>query len=326
MTEQKKDRIIVVGAGVVDVLVNPVDASVFEKGSVPVEHIKISTGGDALNESVILARLRKDMGNGDPKISFISLVGTDDAGKTILSCCEREGIDTRFVTVDENQESSVNIVMVQKDGNRSFFTNPKSTLRKLSLEHLPEKFPEDAGILCMASIFVSFMLGNQEYAEIFRRAKAQGMTVCADMTKCKNHEKVTDMKETFSQIDYLFANEEEAGMVTGKSDRDEIADEFLKVGVKHVIMKCGGEGCYVCSEDKRQMFPAVPNVECLDTTGAGDTFAGGFLCALAEGKSLEECAKWGNACGSITVEKVGACTGIQNREQVLERLKRLEKL
>ena len=315
---------MVVGAGVVDVLVNPVDAGVFEKGSVPVEHIKISTGGDALNESVILARLRRGMENGDPKVSMVSLLGDDDAGKTILSCCKQERIDTRFIKVDETQESSVNIVMVQKDGNRSFFTNPKSTLRKLALEHIPEKFPEDAGILCMASIFVSFMLGNKEYEEIFRRAKAQGMIVCADMTKCKNEEKVWDMKETFSQIDYLFANEEESKMVTGKSSLDEIADEFLHVGVKHIIIKCGGEGCYVCTADKRQRFPAVEDVKCLDTTGAGDTFAGGFICALAEGKSLEECAKWGNACGSITVEKVGACTGIQNHEQVLERLKKCE--
>lgn len=329
----KKNRIVVVGAGVVDVLVNPVDASVFEKGSVPVEHIKISTGGDALNESVILARLKKDYeADGcdgedvkNTKVSLVTLLGTDDAGKTILSCCEREGIDTEFVTVDEAQETSVNIVMIQPDGSRSFFTNPKSTIRKLALEHIPEKFPDDAGILCMASIFVSSMLGNCELAEIFRRAKAQDMIICADMTKCKNQEKVSDMKETFSQIDYLFANEEEAAMVTGKAARDEMADEFLKAGVKHVIIKCGGEGCYVKSEDMQKMFPAVSGVDCIDTTGAGDTFAAGFICALSEGKTLEECAAWGNACGSITVEKVGACAGIQSRGQVVERLNKMSK-
>lgn len=334
MSENIKDRIMVIGAGVVDVLVSPVDAGVFEKGSVPVDHIKISTGGDALNESVILARLKKQItedgvsekNNSDhiSKISLVTVLGNDDAGKTILNCCEQEGIDTRFVKVEEHQESSVNIVMIQPDGSRSFFTNPKSTIRKLSLEHIPERFPDDAGILCMASIFVSFMLGNQELAEIFRRAKAQNMTICADMTKCKNQEKVSDMKETFSQIDYLFANEEEAAMVTGKNCREDMADEFLNVGVKHVIIKCGGKGCYVKTAGFEKMFPAVKGVECVDTTGAGDTFAAGFICALSEGKSLEECATWGNACGSLTVEKVGACAGIQNREQVLNRIMRSE--
>ena len=131
------------------------------------------------------------------------------------------------------------------------------------------------------------------------------------------------MKESFSYIDYLFANEEEAGMVTGRNSREEMADEFLKYGVKHVMIKCGGEGCYVKSEGLQRLFPAVANFACVDTTGAGDTFAAGFVYALSEGKSLEECAKWGNACGSLTVEKVGACAGIQNREQVLERLKQL---
>lgn len=354
MNDRKKDRIIVIGAGIVDVLVNPVDVSVFEKGSVPVEHIKISTGGDALNEAVILARLQRNLS----KVSLVTVLGNDDAGRSVLNRCEQEGIDTSFVVIDEKQETAVNVVMIQPDGSRSFFTNPKSSLRKLSLEHIPEKFPEDAGILCLASIFVSPLLGNEELAEIFQRAKSQNMLICADMTKCKNQEKVFDMKEAFSYIDYLFANEEEAAMVTGKTSREEMANEFLKYGVKNVMIKCGGEGCYVksqmgelenestcsetsqiesiCSGVKKQeqqlqvaqgvqeLFPAVPDVSCVDTTGAGDTFAAGFICALSEGKSLEECVKWGNACGSLTVEKVGACEGIQNRKQVLERLKCLE--
>ena len=124
MSENIKDRIMVIGAGVVDVLVSPVDAGVFEKGSVPVDHIKISTGGDAPNESVILARLKKQItedgvsekNNSDhiSKISLVTVLGNDDAGKTILNCCEQEGIDTRFVKVEENQESSVNIVMIHQ--------------------------------------------------------------------------------------------------------------------------------------------------------------------------------------------------------------------
>ena len=195
MKNGKKDRIVIVGAGVVDVLVNPVDISVFEKGSVPVEHIKISTGGDALNEAVILSRLRRNEHNmpgsekadavkmPGPKVSLVTVLGDDDAGKSVLNRCEQEGIDTAFVTVDEKQETSVNIVMIQPDGSRSFFTNPKSTIRKLALEHIPKSFPEDAGILCMASIFVSPLLRDGELAEIFRRAKAQGLVICADMTK-----------------------------------------------------------------------------------------------------------------------------------------------
>lgn len=314
-----KDRIVIVGAGVVDVLVNPVDREVFDKGSVPVEHIRISTGGDALNEAVILSRICE----AKQKVSLVTVLGKDDAGNTIRNCCEKEGIDSGFIITDENLETSVNIVMIQKDGSRSFFTNPKSTIRKLELSHVPEQFPEDAGILCMASIFVSPLLGKDELAEIFSRAKKQEMIVCADMTKCKNGEKVSDMKEAFSYIDYLFANEEEASMVTGKLNREEMAEEFRKYGVKHVLIKCGGQGCYVCSDEVKGLFPAVPGISCIDTTGAGDTFAAGFLCALSEGKTLKECVKWGNACGSLTVEKVGACAGIRNREQVQERVKLL---
>lgn len=349
-----KKKVVIAGAGILDVLVQPVKKDIFEKGSVPVENIKISTGGDALNEATVLARLKKaaefiseeernerkgdtrrkaretesagmetDL-TADSQVYFLSVLGKDEAGESIRSHCEREGISTEFVTRDDSIDTGVNVVLVQEDGSRSFFTNPKSTLRKLELSHFPEKFPEDAGILSMASIFVSPLLGVEEYAEVFARARAQGMIVCADMTKCKNGETVKDMEAAFSKIDYLFSNEEEAGAVTQKKSLPEMADALFQSGVKNVIIKCGGRGCYVKNASLEAQFPAVPGTNCVDTTGAGDSFAGGFLCALSEGRTLEECIRWGNVCGSLATEAVGACVGIQSREQVLGRMKRYE--
>ena len=74
--------------------------------------------------------------------------------------------------------------MIQPDGSRSFFTNPSSSLRRLSLEHIPERFPEDVGIMCLASIFVSPCLGAEQLEIIFKRAKKQGLIVCAGYWRC----------------------------------------------------------------------------------------------------------------------------------------------
>lgn len=320
-----ENKIVIAGAGILDVLVKPVKEEVFHKGSVPVETIRLSTGGDALNESIVLARL-KNTKPGDAAVRLLTVLGEDEAGKTVASHCEEEGISMELTVQDPGAETGINIVMVQEDGQRSFFTNPKSTLRGLALEHFPEKFPEDAGIFCLASMFVSPKLGNEEMAEVFRRAKQQGMLVCADMTKCKNQETVQDIREALSYVDYLFANEEEASLVTGESDLQKMAERLWGCGVKNVIIKCGNRGCYVKAENLEQQFPAVPGTNCVDTTGAGDAFAAGFLYALSEGKETGECVRWANACGSLATEAVGACVGIRDRKQVLERLRRYSEI
>lgn len=308
----EKEEFVIIGAGILDVMVCPVEKEVFEKGSVPVEQIRVSTGGDALNEATILARLGK-------KVSLVSVVGADEAGKMIRNHCEKEGICCDYIKEVQGVETGVNIVMVQGDGNRSFFTNPKSSLRSLAPEHIPEKFSEEAGILCLASIFVSPLLGNRELAGLFRRAKEQGLCVCADMTKCKNKETTEDMREALSYIDYLFANEEEAALVTEEREVSQMADKFLKCGVKNVVIKLGSRGCFVKNKELEKQYPAVKAERCVDTTGAGDSFAAGFLCALSEGKDLEECVAFAGACGSLTVEAVGAAAGVKSREQVERR-------
>lgn len=312
-----KRKIIIAGAGILDVLVCPVDKSVFEKGSVPVESIQISTGGDALNEATVLARILEEPGS----VSLLTLLGEDRAGQIIWEHCKREGIGTDFVLRESDAETGVNVVMIQNDGSRSFFTNPRSSLRKLAPSHFPEEFSNDGGIFCLASIFVSPMLGAKELAEIFKRAKDQGMCVCADMTKCKNGETAEDIKEALAYLDYLFVNEEEAARVTGEKIPEEMADRFIQYGVGTVLIKCGERGCYVKGRKLAGQFPALPGTRCLDTTGAGDSFAAGFLCGLSEGRPLAECIRWANTCGALATEKLGACEGIQSRAEVEERMR-----
>ena len=318
-------NVLIIGAGVLDVLVRPVKPEVFEKGSVPVEDIRFSTGGDGLNEATVLARLLADeRKNNEKAVRLLTLTGKDQAGEMILSHCGREGICTELSVSEEGLSTGINIVMIQENGERSFFTNPKSSLRRLSIEHMPERFPEDVKILSFASIFVSPLFTGKELAELFRRAREQGICICADMTKRKNNETIQDIGDALSMVDHLFANREEAGLLTGKTAAEEMAEELWRWGVKNVIIKCGGAGCFVRNGKTAQWFPAVKDTICVDTTGAGDSFAAGFLSGLAEEVPLLECIRRANACGSLAVEKQGACRGIRNRAQMEERMKKLQ--
>ncbi|MGM4901360.1 carbohydrate kinase family protein, partial [Escherichia coli] len=118
-----------------------------------------------------------------------------------------------------------------------------------------------------------------------------------------------------------FPNYAEAKLLTGKETLDEIADCFLACGVKTVVIKTGKDGCFIKRGDMTMKVPAVAGITAIDTIGAGDNFASGFIAALLEGKNLRECARFANATAAISVLSVGATTGVKNRklvEQLLE--------
>ena len=223
-----------------------------------------------MNESRVLADLGAD-------VRLVSKVGTDPAGDLVLSACGDLHIDTSYIRRDPEIPTGVNIVLVDQEGERSFITCPDSTLRKFYPDDVPEAALAGGSILCFASIFVSPHFGNRELAALFSRARAAGLTVCADMTKRKNKETIRDMEKSLSFLDYVFPNYEEAALLTGETDPDRIGDAFLSRGVKHVVIKAGAKGCYVCTEADRFWSPAYSRARCIDTTGAGDTFTGCFL-------------------------------------------------
>ena len=292
-------KVQIIGAAIVDVLVSPADERVFEIGSCPAERIVMSYGGDALNEATVLKALGGD-------VRLRTVLGDDEAGRAVLRRMEQVGLDTAQTAIRDDFHTSVNVVLVKPDGQRCFLTDPGASQRKLRLEDIPLPLPADTGILCFASIFVFPQMKTAEMAEVFRAAKEQGITVCADMTKRKNGETTADVAQALRYIDYLFPNDAEAMLLTGKGSPEEAAADLLNAGVGTVVVKCGPKGCYIANREGSFWVAAEENVTVVDTTGAGDSFVGGFLYALSNDLPLQECARIANSCGAKAVQKIGA--------------------
>lgn len=296
-------QVQIIGAAIVDILVSQADEAVFQTGSSPTEGIFLSYGGDALNEATVLQRL-------DVPVRLETVIGKDEAGEAVCRRMDAVGLDKSGLHIREDLRTSINVVLIKQDGERCFLTDSRASMRQLRLEDITMPFPAETGILCLASIFVFPQLKTGEMETIFRQAKAQGITVCADMTKRKNGETVADIAPALAYVDYLFPNEAEAMLVTGKDTVEDAAEALLQTGVGTVVVKCGGKGCYVRSNSAAFWASAVENVHCVDTTGAGDSFVGGFLYGLANAFPLEECVRLANRYGAKAVEQVGATAWI----------------
>lgn len=303
---------IIAGAAILDILARPVNPSVFRTGSVPADMITMHTGGDAMNEARVLSALGSS-------VRLVSKLGMDSGADTILAECAKSHIDTDYITCSADIPTGMNIVLVDESGERHFITSPHGTLRKLIPADITEASLEGGRFFCFASIFVAPAFDNAALVKLFSKAREKGLILCADMTKRKNNETIEDMKECLGFLDYIFPNYEEAALLTGKSDLDDIADAFLHCGVKHVIIKNGSQGCFIKTARERLEIPAYARANCIDTTGAGDTFTACFLYALSKNFSLADCGRFANAGASICIERLGAWGAGSDVNEILKR-------
>ena len=308
--------IICVGASVIDIPLQPVNKEVFDCESYPLQQINMAIGGDALNESTIISRLGH-------KVSLLSMVGKDVAGYYIVDHCMKNKIDTIGIKQREDVDTSINIGLVTEDGERTFITNRNGSLWKTTIDDIDLSLVKNAKLLSYGSFFNNPLLKDKELVKLFKKAKKENMIISADMIKPRNDETFDDIKESLSYVDYFFPNFDEASLMTGKYKIEDVADEILSYGVGCVIIKIGSKGAYIKSKNGYQkIVPALKGITPIDTIGAGDNFASGFITGLLEDKSLEECGKIANVTAAISIQSVGATTGVKNRKQVDDVIKK----
>ena len=307
------NEILILGAAIGDVLVYPARAEMMNRPS-SAARVRVSTGGDALNESTVLARLSHAPALG-------TVLGADDMAKLIEAHCAREGVRL-IARVNPEIDTGVNVVLVEESGERRFITNPQGSLRRFSLEDaravLNDNAFSECRMLCLASMFVSPELSLADMEALFAQARAAGKIVCADATRCKNGETLADAAGALSQLDYFFPNAEEARLLTGAQDDREAARLLIGAGAKNAVIKRGGAGCLIANAEGQIAVPAY-RTNCVDTTGAGDTFSAAFQAALLEGRGIAECGAFACAAASICVENLSATGEKLDRDEIERR-------
>ncbi|WP_367568716.1 carbohydrate kinase family protein [Lacrimispora sp.] len=309
----KEIDVIIIGAAIVDLPLRPVSKEVFDVASYPVDGIAMTIGGDALNESTIITRLGH-------KVALMSCIGVDVPGAFVLDHCKRNHIDTTYIKQDPSLDTSINVALVAADGERTFITNRQGSLWKFKYDDLDMSALKDAKILSFASIFNNPLFDNKAMVSVFKKAKEEGMMICADMINPRLNEKIDDIAEALSYVDFFFPNFEEASALTGENEEAKVADKLYAYGIKNVIMKIGRRGCYIRNSEGSMIVPACKGVTAMDTIGAGDNFASGFITGLLEGKDIRECAIYANCTAAVSVQYVGATVGVTDKKIVDEML------
>ncbi len=291
----KHPQIICIGQAVVDCITRGAEADPLGLGKTRADSITLNLGGDAVNESFALASKGRS-------VRLVCAVGDDIAGHFVVNEASRRGVATDGISVIPDLVTPVANMFVKKDGSRS---SVSSTAAMLPGYRPDPHLLEGAAVVSFASLFRAPLDQPEILADLIRAAHHSGAMICAD-TKLPTFRKLTleDLQNVLPLIDYIFPNEEEAAYYTGENDLHSMAAAFHRRGVRHVVIKRGAEGCFASDGSDVFALPAR-QVPVVDTTGAGDSFAAGFIDALAGGGSFRDCAEAGIQTAAECVQHLG---------------------
>ena len=286
-------RVLVCGNVVYDIYVRPVEQVRYEATTL-VEDIEQQVGGNGGSTSYTLAKL------GIP-VSFVTLVGRDDTAATIVDRLSAAGVDLSQVQ-RTCSPTSIAISLIRENGQRALLYR----LGAASEPFAPYDFPPDANHFHVSAIYRMRDLRTRA-PEFLKRAREAGLRTSLDTQWDTEGEWMKVLAPSLPYTDFTLMNEDEARMLTGQTDPAAAAGVLRDLGATNIVIKQGARGCWVNGDS----LPGH-SVKAVDTTGAGDCFAAGFIAALQRGLPILEAARTANAVGALSVTRVGATAGVQD--------------
>lgn len=309
-TSKDGGRILCVGACLNDLLLRESDAFLTslgrEKGGMTmVEKAELdravkaspvrpssSPGGSACNTAVGLARLGASSG-------FLGMRGGDEAGKRLEAQLEDWGVGCRLRRSPSPTGCVLSVITPDAQRTMLTFLGASAGMR-----------PEDIAVEdfrgCGLVHLEGYLLFNRPLAfRVIALAKEAGAKVSLDLASFEVVRANMDMLPGLIEksVDLLIANEDEARAYSGKTPEASL-EEFARLS-ETAVVKLGKQGALIARGNERVHAPARL-VKAVDTTGAGDLWAAGFLCGLLRGMPLESCARLASAMGAAVVSVVGA--------------------
>ena len=244
------------------------------------------------------------------KVSFISLVGRDPLGKIALDRLAAAGVNVSGTKQATTQTQTGLTVILPHQRQRYILTYP-GTMFEFQYSDIDMNKLRSARHLHLSSFFLHRAL-RPRIPDLFREAKAAGLTTSLDTNDDPEDKWDTDLHDVFKYVDILFVNEREAKRMTQKEDHVQAMDS-LSESVRIVALK-RGTAPSVCRSGGEELSAAPPPVDVVDSIGAGDSFAAGFIHQFLRKASLKDCLAFANLAGAYSTTKAGGSEAFRDRD------------
>lgn len=276
-------------------------------------------GGDTSNFAVAAARL-------GGKVGYVTRLGQDEFGDCFLRLWKEEGVDTSMV--ERDPEAPTGIYFISRKGKEHFFTYYRagSAASRMSPQGVPVQYIRGAKLLHVSGI--SQAVSTSSCDAVFAAmgaAREAGVLISYDpnlrLRLWPLHRARAVIHMAAAMADILLPSLEDARVLTGRDEPEEIARFYLGLGPKVVILKLGPDGALLATSEAMEMVPPY-QVEVVDSSGAGDAFDAAFAVGYLAGWDLRRCARFANAAGALTTTGLGVVGSIPRLQQVEEMMAR----
>ena len=267
-------------------------------------HFFMSPGGKGANQAYAAGKL-------GARTMMLGKLGEDVFAQQLIANLQQAGIDTSMITKLPDVSSGIALISIDAEGDNSIVVAPgaNSAIARPDIDRW-EPYIQKAKIILLQ---LEIPLDSVVYAA--ETAHKHGVSVLLDPAPAQP---LPD--ELLSIADFITPNESELSALTGVDVTDaesaiKAASRLIDRGVKTVLAKLGSKGVAAVDSKGAFVIKGYP-VKAVDTTAAGDSFAGAFATAIAEGKDVKAAAQFANAVAAIAVTRMGAQASMPSRQEV----------
>lgn len=265
------------------------------------------------------------------RTEFIGKVGCDMHGRFLKDTLQKEGIGTEYLIEDKEFFTTLAFVEIQNNGEREFsFARKPGADTQLREDELNHNLLSDCKIFHFGSLSLTDEPACTATLKAIEIAKNAGALISYDPNYraslwISKDEAIAKMKSVIHYTDIMKVSDEELVLLTDIHDYMQAVDQILEMGPKLLAVTLGSEGVLIATKKRKEKIAGF-KVSAIDTTGAGDSFWGGFLSEyLKHQKTLDElewdeikkCAIYGNITAALCVQKRGGIPAIPTKDEVL---------
>ncbi|MEA2707666.1 MAG: hypothetical protein QOF78_267 [Phycisphaerales bacterium] len=280
-----------------------------------IKTIELTTGGNVCNTGVAMAKLGM-------KVAAAGVVGQDVLGAAVVDRLKQTGLDVACVFADARAQTSATVVAVEPGGERCFFHTPGATalLDANAFRRCIAMFAKCAYVQVGYFGLLPALTGDLPAVLRELKEKSPQTKIALDTVNPPASRSLLD--PILPHLDLFCPSRTEAQALTGESDPKRMVAAFRSSGARPqalVAIKLDAEGCYL-DDGTAPVFCPAYKIDCVDTTGAGDTWFGGLLVALRKKMPLEQAGKFANRVAADCCTALGASAGIRSFADTIARV------
>jgi 2-dehydro-3-deoxygluconokinase len=273
--------------------------------------LRLDFAGDTYNTAVYVKRVADELGV-ETEVGYVTGLGTDEYSRMMRAAWREHAIVDRSITLPD-RAPGVYAIRTTPDGERSFsyWRDQSAAAAVFRDTHFCEALAGD--LIHLSGITLQLMSADARHALIarLRELRADGTTVSFDTNyRPSGWSSPAEAKAAFAEAcreaDIVLTGREDEDLLHGASEPEVAVRRLADLGVGEVVLRAGGDGAYLSVDGIMRAYRADYVTHVVDTTAAGDAFAGGYLAARIGGRSPGWAATIANTVASVVIQHRGA--------------------